>query len=134
MQVLDKDSFNSLISCTSPHSFEHNAQLVNTKRGEAAYAEPRLVQDDTTSPREIRKALHLYEGAYLSFWGAESVPIEQGIVAMAQHLAQISVECRVLACRLGIPLEAVQDAIVACELQDVKDVRPAVATAIFGVA
>jgi predicted Rossmann fold nucleotide-binding protein DprA/Smf involved in DNA uptake len=131
MQVLDRDSFDSLMRCTSPHSLEHNAQLVNTKRGEAAYAEPRLAQDDTTSPKAVLAALRGYERAYLCNW--DDVP-EDGLVAMAQQLGQIVVECRVLACRLGIPLEAVQDAIVACELQDVRDPRPAVATAIFGVA
>ena len=132
MELLDKDSFNSLLSCTSPYSAEHNAQLLNSKRGEASFTEPRLVQDDTTSAGKIRRALTGYELAYLTPW--DSSQKEFGIVALATQLATISVECRILACRLGIPLDAVQDAVVACELQDVSDNRPAVATAIFGIA
>lgn len=130
MELLDKDSFNSLLSCTSPYSAEHNAQLLNSKRGEASFAEPRLVQDDTTSPKLLSRALIQYNLAYLNTWKDK----DQGLVVVAASLASLSIECHVLACRLGIPLDVVKDAVVACELNDVQDNRPAVATAIFGTA
>lgn len=130
MELLDKDSFNSLLSCTSPYSAEHNAQLLNSKRGEASFTEPRLVQDDTTSSKFLGRALIRYNLAHLNSWKDQ----DQGLVAVAASLASLSIECQVLACRFGIPLDAVKEAVVACELNDVQDNRPAVATAIFGTA
>lgn len=133
MELMDIDAFTSLMACTSPYSLEHNAQLVNTKRGFASYSEPRLVFDnaffDELSPGAMREALSGYERAYLNTTG---VP-EHDLVSLSTLLAQVSLECRVLACRMGIPLDAVQDAIAACELQDIPN-KPAVSTALFGVA
>ncbi len=125
--TLSQEALDELCSHVSPYSFAHNISKLCEHRGvdvhEGEYTQP---TETYATVSKLAKLVSEIRSDYLSNAG------DPPRVYQAMALAKIAIETRLAAATLNIPLEDVQEAMIASELAGT-DATVAVATMLYGV-
>jgi len=142
---LTQEELTALMAHTSPHSFPHNVECLHAFMGLPVLTEPAVSENtaaacivllrhfldsikewvDTMDSQvhEVEEALN----------GTDVDVKEDTLTDLAVNIGSLSIMCRSMAMSLGIPMEDVQEALVASVLTGRDDPIPAVKTIMFGV-
>lgn len=132
---LCNEDLQTILSRTSAHSTIHNIKELAAYRGEQLQSEPALRTDAPYIGSLIRlgETLISQPSALRDVDTLVNAKGANTLVAVANWLAKAVIEIHYVAAQLGIPLEDVQNGVIADMLNGSTDHRAVVATMMFGV-
>lgn len=129
LKTLSRDEFTRIMSWTSPHSFKHNVIALHQMLDIPISTE--LVTDIEGDPEDLIPCL---DGVLTSLKDVKALSDPRLKIALvSRDLANTAITLRSIAAVLGIPLEDIQDAIIASCLNGV-DPQPTINTMLFGLS